>query len=69
MLDSDSTTDESETDAARGNWANNYEFLFTCLLYVVGLGNIVKFPGLTYTNGGGKSFVKEEGKLTGYKYM
>lgn len=55
VLDSDSTTGTITDDLnTRMNWSNTYEFLFTCLLYVVGLGNIVRFPGLAYTNGGGK---------------
>ena len=55
VLDSDSTTGSlSDEQGSRMNWSNTYEFLFTCLLYVVGLGNIVRFPTLAYTNGGGK---------------
>ncbi|VDI73287.1 solute carrier family 6 (neurotransmitter transporter, amino acid) member 5/7/9/14 [Mytilus galloprovincialis] len=37
----------------RGNWKNWYEFLFSSIGCVVGLGNIWRFPYVCYKNGGG----------------
>ncbi|XP_071147754.1 sodium- and chloride-dependent glycine transporter 1-like [Mytilus edulis] len=41
------------TKNARGNWKNWYEFLFSSIGCVVGLGNIWRFPYVCYKNGGG----------------
>ena len=43
--------------ADRGMWSGRWEFLFSSISYVIGLGNIWRFPYLCYRNGGGKLFV------------
>lgn len=55
VLDSDSASGSGyDSCSHRVNWSNNNEFLFTCLLYVIGLGNFVRFPEAVFLNGGGK---------------
>lgn len=57
----DSGEDENK---ARGNWGGRFEFVFTCLGYVVGLGNIWRFPYLVYRNGGGQASYSSPISLT-----
>ena len=42
--------DENKT---RGNWSWRHESILATLGYVVGLGNVWRFPYLMYRNGGG----------------
>ena len=41
-------------DNSRERWSRKIEFLFACIGFCVGYGNIWRFPYMCFKNGGGK---------------
>lgn len=45
----------------REQWANKFEFIFSCMAFSIGLGNVWRFPYLCYKNGGGELMINFNG--------
>nr|AKN21435.1 slc6a-15 [Schmidtea mediterranea] len=41
------------SEIERGQWNSEFEYLLSCAGYIVGLGNVWRFPGKVYQGGGG----------------
>lgn len=51
--------EEKAVVVPRPTWGKQMEFILATVGYVVGLGNVWRFPYLCYNNGGGKEDLKK----------